>query len=211
MAQFYFSEVLPFVIPGMVSGADFHDEPEPWRCQKHADAPRVPAQRFAQAFARRVEAPCRTDWTALPIVRSVSYKYTAEHTMSVLANFVGKRGRTAETSAAEYVEAARGLYHHLRCGFTGTGAHRVPIAGDTTRLPLANGLTPLQRKLAWAQHFLAQHMPGSQQLRRNMGHSQFGARIVYGDCLFFTISPNEQHSCLVLCLSLLAFQQRRAL
>ena len=34
-----------------------------------------------------------------------------------------------------------------------------------------------------------------------MGHSHFGARVVFGDCIFFTISPNEQHSALVLRLS----------
>ena len=34
-----------------------------------------------------------------------------------------------------------------------------------------------------------------------MGHRHWGARIQYGDCLFFTISPNEQHSALVLKLS----------
>eukprot|EP00973_Karenia_brevis_P016145 2209654-Karenia_brevis.AAC.1 len=34
-----------------------------------------------------------------------------------------------------------------------------------------------------------------------MGHRQFGARVKYGDCAFFTISPNEQHSALVLRLS----------
>eukprot|EP00973_Karenia_brevis_P082717 11466100-Karenia_brevis.AAC.1 len=31
-----------------------------------------------------------------------------------------------------------------------------------------------------------------------MGHRQFGARVNYGDCLLFTISPNDQHSALVL-------------
>ena len=34
-----------------------------------------------------------------------------------------------------------------------------------------------------------------------MGHCHWGARINYGDCFFFTISPNEQHSGLVLKLS----------
>eukprot|EP00973_Karenia_brevis_P000456 66432-Karenia_brevis.AAC.1 len=34
-----------------------------------------------------------------------------------------------------------------------------------------------------------------------MGHRQFGARVNYGECLFFPISPNEQHSALVLRLS----------
>jgi hypothetical protein len=99
------------------------------------------------------------------------------------------------------MEAAKNLYKHLHHGFTGKGVHRVPIAGDTTRLPHATGLSPLEKRLAHAQHFLAKHLPGSQQLRQLMGHTQFGARVNYGDCLFFTISPNEQHSALVLLLS----------
>ena len=79
--------------------------------------------------------------------------------------------------------------------------HRVPIAGDATKLPHAVGLTALERRLAWAQHFMARHLPGSQQIRTLMGHSHLGARVVFGDCIFFTISPNEQHSALVLRLS----------
>ena len=65
---------------------------------------------------------------------------------------------------------------------------------------IASHLTP-EKKLAWAQQFLAQHFSGSQQIRQLAGHTQFGARVQYGDCLFFTISPNEQHSALVLLLS----------
>ena len=34
-----------------------------------------------------------------------------------------------------------------------------------------------------------------------MGHCHWGARVNYGDCLFFIISPNEKHSALVLRLS----------
>ena len=63
------------------------------------------------------------------------------------------------------------------------------------------GLTPVERRLAWAQNHLAANLGGSQQLRQTMGHRQFGARVVYGDCIFITISPNEQHSALVLRLS----------
>ena len=77
----------------------------------------------------------------------------------------------------------------------------MPIAGDTTKLPLAEGLTALERRLAWAQHFMARHLPGAQQARLLMGHSHIGARVKFGDCMFFTISPNEQHSALVLQLS----------
>ena len=84
----------------MVSGADFREETEqPWRRQKLEDAPRVLPNVFVRGFARRVEAACRMDWSALPIMRSVAYKFTAEYTMSPLAQFCGKRGWTADTTA----------------------------------------------------------------------------------------------------------------
>ena len=38
-------------------------------------------------------------------------------------------------------------------------------------------------------------------MRQMMGHTQFGARVVHGDCLFSTVPPNEQQSALVLLLS----------
>ena len=47
---------------------------------------------FTRGFARRVESQCRNDWTALPIVRGVHFKFQAEHTMSTVAPFLGKRG-----------------------------------------------------------------------------------------------------------------------
>ena len=128
----------------------------------------MPVQALVRGFARRVETACRTDWTALPILRSVSHKFTAEHTMSCLANFCGKRGLTAETRAAEFVQAAQNLYRHLHTGTISQGVHRVPIAGDTSKLPFANGLTPLEKRMAWAQHFLAR--------RQVRGHAHFGAR-----------------------------------
>ena len=50
----YFSQVLPFVFPRMVSGADFREEEHPWRRLKFADAPRIGVQTFVRGFALRV-------------------------------------------------------------------------------------------------------------------------------------------------------------
>ena len=118
-----------------------------------------------------------------------------------MAPFYSKNTSASKTDASAYIEAARNLCHHLHHGFTGTGIHRVPIAGDRTRLPYATGLNPLERRMARAQNYLASHLGGTQAVRRIMGHRHFGARVMYGDCIFFTISPNEQHSGLVLRLS----------
>jgi len=139
----YISQALPFVVPRMVSGPDFFPH-QPWR-RVYEDAPKITAPQFCAAFARRVEAPCRTDWTALPMIRSVAYKFVAEHTMTTAVPVTGKRNAATDVTSAELVKAAENLYHHLHNGFTGQGVHRVPIAGDTTRLPFANGLSALER------------------------------------------------------------------
>ena len=205
-----FSQILPFVIPFMVSGPDYEaDSEKRWRRREVTGVeekvayppPFVTCRAFAAGFAHRAEAASRTDFVAVPCIRSVSLKHVAEHTMCAVAGFAGKRGQASDTFASDCIAAAKNLFHHLHNGFTGSGLHRVPIGGDTTRLPFANGLSPLEKKLAWAQHYLAENFGGSQQVRRIMGHRQFGARVHYGDCLFFTVSPNETQSAMVLKLS----------
>ena len=101
----------------------------------------------------------------------------------------------------QYVDAAIELLHALHHGHIGSGIHNVPIAGDTTKLAYAHGLSPLVQRIARAQNSIATHLEGTQAGRQLMGRCQFGARVVYGDCLFMTISPDEQHSALVLRLS----------
>ena len=62
----YISQALPFVIPRMVSGPDFFPD-RPWR-RTEPDAAKVRPAQFCAAFARRVEAPCRCDFTGLPVL-----------------------------------------------------------------------------------------------------------------------------------------------
>ena len=79
--------------------------------------------------------------------------------------YLGKRGAPTETLAVENVKAAKSLLQHLQHGHTGEGVHKVPINGDTTRLPFAAGLTPLESRLAWVLQFLARNLAGTQQVR----------------------------------------------
>lgn len=194
----YISQINPYVIPRMVSGPDY-DLDNRWRRTK--DAAVVSSAEFSRLLARRCEGQVRMDWSCVPIVRSVHFKYTAEHTAGTVAPFRQKAVSGGDHVANEMIQAAKDLYHHLWHGYTGRGVSKMPIAGDTTRLPHAVGLNPMAKKLAFAQHFLAKNQAGTQQLRQLMGHRLYGARVVYGDCLFITLSPNEQHSAWVMRLS----------
>ena len=92
----------------------------------------------------------------------------------------------------------RKLYQVLHTGHYKCGDSLRAIAGDTTRLPYAVELEPEEQRVAQRVNFLAAHLPGNPLTRRMMGHVQLGARVVWGDCVFMTISMNEQHSGLVL-------------
>ena len=83
-------------------------------------------------------------------------------------------------------------------GFVGRGIFRMPIAGDTSKLLYAEGLDAFARSLARKVNFISETLPGNQIVRKMMGHCEFGARIMHGDSIFLTISPNEHHSALVL-------------
>ena len=94
----YFSQILPFVMPYMVSGPDFtfYENSSRWRRRDksgHLPAPWVSPATFLAGFSRRCESQCRQDWNALPIMRSVCFKYYVETGGSLCsAPFKGRRG-----------------------------------------------------------------------------------------------------------------------
>ena len=206
----YTSLALPFVIPRAVSGPDY-EESKRWRRRDDESfkAPMVTPDEFLRGFPKRVERQIVTDWTAVPIVQSVWFKYTVEHLPLAVTGFPKKRSRPLEDTGKEYTEAMRKLYRVLSEGFTEcvrdsngvVRAKKMPIAGDVTKLPFAQGLTEKEKELARKVASVATKMPGTPHVRRMMGQAHFGARIFYGDTLFITISPNPQHSAAVLTLS----------
>ena len=100
----------------MVSGPDFEPQNR-WR-RRFDDAPIVTPIEFQRGLARRAEAQIRNSWEIVPTQRSVCFRYTAEHTNSVLVPFARKTGEPSESSAKALVQAAKNLYQKLWQGFT---------------------------------------------------------------------------------------------
>eukprot|EP00973_Karenia_brevis_P037731 5205243-Karenia_brevis.AAC.1 len=119
----------------MVSGPDFFPDKR-WR-RISENAPVVTPQACLASFGRRVEAQLRTDWNALPILRSVIFQWEAEHTMGLATSFTGKSNEAMHTDVSGLIEAAQKLYKKPHTGFTGKGFHRIPIGGDMIKLPFA--------------------------------------------------------------------------
>ena len=155
-------------------------------------------QQFVKMLSRRTTAALQSDWSVLPTLRGSTWKWTAEHIFALAApQYLSKEGAT-KTACRSLVESAKNLAKHLQSGVVGSGPHRIPIKGDVTLLPRAAGLSNLEKQMARSMCWIAKHLPGTQALRQLMGHRQFGARVVHGDCLFITMSPDPVKSAMVL-------------
>ena len=181
----YISQALPFVIPRCVSGPDFPGAKRYRRAQNQEyTAAVVSPTEFLRGFSRRVERQVTTNWSAVPIVRSVWYKYTVERAPFSIVSFKKRRATPLNSSTDKLIEAMQRLHTVLWNGFVGEGIRRMPIAGDTTKLPHASGLTDFERDLARKVAIVAGQMPGSPQIRLLMGHCHFGGQICDVDCLW---------------------------
>ena len=188
----YISQVLPFVIPFMVSGPDysFYEKTNRWRRRddprwEEAVAPLVTASKFTAAFARRCESQCRQDWNALPIIRSVNFRYAVETGNTVVSvPLWWKRGSAVQLSAQEHANMVKKLCEVLWNGHIRYGNIKVPLNGDTTRLHLAEGLKNTEKLLAKRIGYMASHLSDTQAVRQLMAHRHWDARVNYGDFLF---------------------------
>ena len=65
----------------------------------------------------------------------------------------------------------------------------------------ADNLTGAEKTLLQSYFNTTRNIAGCQALRRRMGHCLLGMRVVYGEPVFVTLSPNRRHSSLILKLS----------
>ena len=196
----FVSKAMPFTIPRLISGPDFFpgEREKPDAEDGLPLRPTMSPTAFLNAFARRSESQCRADWTALPIFRSLWYNFMAYTGHGISAKVPGQSRAGARIEVTEHIRAMQHLAVALEKGTVGKGVCKMPVGGDLSRLPFAEGLTDFERSLARAVCFRAQHMPGTLMVRKLMGHCATGARICHGESLFATWSPNEQHSSIVL-------------
>ena len=175
------------------------------RPRRDAQAPKVTPFLWARSMPRRVEGQIRADWTAVPAVRNLWFRWSLLQTPKLSVELkifkMSDLGDAAENATANILAAA-GLCKTLQTGHMVTRkGQRIPIQGDVTRLVHAEGLTRRQRQLAKSVQYAATHISGTQQIRQKIGHALFGARVAYGDGILMTIAPSERHSGLVLRLS----------
>ena len=71
--------------------------------------------------------------------------------------------------------------------------HARPLRNDVSLLYRADDITADEQAVLRGTLNATKNVAGCQALRKRIGHILFGFRVVYGECLFWTISPNRKH------------------
>ena len=153
---------------------------------------------WVAGIARRVEAQIRGDWTLIPALRNLWFRFSAV-TSHLITGTYKHKSETDDEFADRLVAAVKKLNRLLVEGVY--GPDRRPIAGDITKLPVACDLTRDEQSIARSVCAVTSTLSGCQEIRRQMGHIFQSVPIMHGHGLFLTISPNERHSGLTLRLS----------
>jgi len=189
----------PFTLALPVGG---YDVPGAERWRRHKDAAMVSLADLVAGLPRRVEAQFRRHWVFVPLLWNLYFHERVQKSRRLALQCVPKAGSPVEDEEEDATLAAARCYQRLQSGtYTSASGARLPIRGDTSKLLFADGTSWKQKQLLRSMHFISSALPGTQEVRRQMGHVGFGGAIVYGSGIFMTISPSERHSGLALRLS----------
>ncbi len=144
----------------------------------------------------------RSSWVLTPALRNLYFRRALLESASIMNRCTAESGELAEVHTRELCAAAAELYHHLQTGhFKTSSGQRRAIAGDMAKLRYAENLSEKARLLERNMRQVSSQLGGVQEVRTKIGNALLGARVVYGEPLFITVSPSSRHSGLVLRLS----------
>ena len=205
----YVALAFPWSFPRCCGGADYPNRVRTRRKDMRNDkgevvgfeAPVVSPKEFLRFTSTRVEAAMRNDWALVPGLRNLTTKWEALCGANVACRHDVDKDVAGQTHAMELTEAVKSLYKRLESGYYTSGKRKRKINHDVSKLAYAPNLSKHERNIVRDLKFLTKKIPGTQEIRLMCGHALFGARIVYGDPLFLTISPSARHCALVIRLS----------
>ena len=157
---------------------------------------------FTTALPRRIERHIRSSWTLIPAIRNLSFRYHILHAASVAYKHKIDDADMLAEHAQELTAAVKEVYDHMERGYytTLTGQRR-RINHDLSKVRQAVGLSNKANLLLRNLAYVTSKQCGTQEVRKSIGNALLGARWIYGEPLFVTVSPSSRHSGLVLRLS----------
>ena len=209
----YLGMTHPYALPIAVGGYDIVGEPR-WRRQElelhalqdfspgtFADGQVGMVRLFdvARGLPQRIEGQYRRNWSLAPALWNLYFRERVNLGASLTVREQVQQGDVSNPLDTDYAQGAAGAYKLLDTGTYRTiSGKRCKIDGDISKLPFAEGVTPIQKKLFANMRFRCAQIPGTQEIRSKIGHVGTWASVVYGNGIFMTVSPGERHNYLAI-------------
>ncbi len=111
----------------------------------------------------------------------------------------GRDGQNEDKVSAKDLEAAAiSICQALKGKYKGLDGRTHAVNGDMTKVRYGTNLHPAAKRLLDNLEHTTSKLAGTQEVRKKMRHITHSFRVVYGQPIFITFSPNEKDSALML-------------
>ena len=207
----YFPRAFPWTLnydcggaeyPDLFRSEDAGDERQPKQTWRRLDDEAIlsPAE-YAALLASRPEIQVAGDWLLVPGARSLHWRFTVLRKSFLLCKAKITPGQPLQENLDDLIAATQRLWKRIKTDVATIRGRKMKMNGNTGMLFQDASLSATERMLLGSYFRVTSCIAGSQAVRTKIGHCLFGFRVVYGEGLFVTISPNRHHSALVMKLS----------
>ena len=110
-------------------------------------------------------------------------------------------GESMATNIEILINALENIWKKISSNSAVVQKQKLPINGNIGLLFSDDDMGVSEKLVLRSYLDVTKNISGCQALRGRIGHILFGFRCVYGECIFFTVSPNRRHSSLIFKLS----------
>ena len=157
-------------------------------------------------MSTRPEMQVAGDWLVVPSARQLHWRYTVLRSAFMTCTQRLSPGETVNQNLEELIRAIEKIWKRIQAKMVAIRDSedkvvKVPLNGDVRKLFIAEGITAAEKTILRAYLNTTSSIAGCQAIRQKIGHCCFGFRVVYGEVIFVTVSPNRRHSSMILKLS----------
>ena len=219
----YMSKIFPYTLNHACGGADWPELFGDWDALSEGDAavregllkPRfrrsaedavLPPGAYAEMMATRSEVQVAGDWMVVPSAVQLDWRYKVLRSSFMTCRQRLASGESLNQNLIELIDATEKIWKRLQKNTVTVKSAdgesvKMPINGDVRKLFSAVDITAAEKTILRSYLNTTSNIAGCQAIRRQIGHCCFGFRVVHGEVIFVTVSPNRRHSSMILKLS----------
>jgi hypothetical protein len=155
----------------------------------------------AKMLSTRAEMQIAGDWMVVPGARNLHWRYAVLHSAFMVCKQKVAPGESLSENLTELIEATKKIWQRISSNVVSINEQKRNINGNLGMIFSADNPTSTEQIILRSYLNTTASIAGCQAIRSRIGHCCFGFRVVQGEVIFVTLSPNRKHSAMILKLS----------